>query len=68
MPYYLFKRLKTVSMKMLSRLIYRFNAMTIKITARYFTEIYKMIVTFFEIISERGCIYGSIYRKLYIAL
>lgn len=64
MPYYLFKRLKTVNMTVLSRLIYRFNAMTIKITARYFMEIYKMIVTCFEIISGRGCIYGSMYRKL----
>jgi hypothetical protein len=38
-PYYLFERLKIVKMTVLPRLIYGFNAMPIKITARYFMEI-----------------------------
>lgn len=45
--YYLFKRLKIVKMTILPRLIYGYHAMPIKITARYFMEIYKMMATFF---------------------
>lgn len=46
-PYYLFKIIKVVKTTKLLRFIHGFSAMPIKITARYFMEIYKMMVTSF---------------------